>query len=135
MGTAGSYVSASAKVYSKPMLPFEIDALAVKSLLDARTTDSKASASPEFVLLDVREPWEYQTARVEGSVLMPMGEIPSRAFQELDPEAHIVAICHSGVRSMNVCVWLRNQGFEKTQSLQGGIDAWSTLVDPKVPRY
>lgn len=135
MGAAGSYVSESASVYSKPMLPFEIDAPAVKSLLDARATDSTAPAAPEFVLLDVREPWEYQTARVEGSVLMPMGEIPSRAFQELDPEAHIVAICHSGVRSMNVCVWLRNQGFENAQSLQGGIDAWSTLVDPKVPRY
>ncbi len=117
-------------MYSKPMLPYEIDAPAVKSLLDARSPDSAG-----FVLLDVREPWEYQTAHVEGSVLMPMGDIPSRAFQELDPEAHIVAICHSGIRSMNVAVWLRNQGFENSQSLQGGIDAWSTMVDPKVPRY
>jgi rhodanese-related sulfurtransferase len=122
-------------VYSKLMLPYEIDALAVKSLLDARSPDSPPPSAPGFVLLDVREPWEYQTTHVEGSVLMPMGEIPSRAFQELDPEAHIVAICHSGVRSMNVAVWMRNQGFENTQSLQGGIDAWSTLVDPTVPRY
>lgn len=117
------------------MLPYEIDAPAVKTLLDARSPDSQAKTSGAFVLLDVREPWEYQTAHVEGSVLMPMGDIPSRAFQELDPESHIVAICHSGIRSMNVAVWLRNQGFENSQSLQGGIDAWSTLVDPRVPRY
>jgi rhodanese-related sulfurtransferase len=114
------------------MIPFEIDAPGVKSLLDARSTESPA---PAFVLLDVREPWEYQTAHVEGSLLMPMGEIPSRAFQELDPETHIVTICHSGVRSLNVAVWMRNQGFENTQSLQGGIDAWSRLVDPAIPRY
>ena len=116
------------------MIPFEIDAHGVKTLLDARSTAS-GTPGPAFVLLDVREPWEYQTAHVEGSLLMPMGEIPSRAFQELDPEAHIVAICHSGVRSMNVAVWLRNQGFENTQSLQGGIDAWSRLVDPAIARY
>ncbi len=83
-----------------------------------------------MVLLDVREPWEHATAHIEGSVLIPMGEIPARAFQELDPEAHIVTICHHGVRSMNVAVWLRNQGFEQTQSLRGGIDAWSAEADP-----
>ncbi len=88
-----------------------------------------------MVLLDVREPWEHATAHIEGSVLIPMGEIPARAFNELDPEAHIVTICHHGVRSMNVAVWLRNQGFEQTQSLRGGIDAWSAEADPKVPRY
>jgi rhodanese-related sulfurtransferase len=89
---------------------------------------------PDLVLLDVREPWEYATARIEGSSLMPMGEIPSR-LQELDPDAHIVAICHAGVRSMNAAVWLRNQGLENVQSLRGGIEAWSLEIDPKVPRY
>jgi rhodanese-related sulfurtransferase len=87
------------------------------------------------VLLDVREPWEFATAQIAGSKSMPMGEIPARAFQELDPEAHIVTICHGGVRSLNVAVWMRNQGFEKVQSLSGGIDAWSREVDPAVPRY
>jgi rhodanese-related sulfurtransferase len=53
----------------------------------------------------------------------------------LDPEAHIVTICHAGVRSLNVALWLRNQGFEKVQSLSGGIDSWSREVDPTVPRY
>src|SRR6202789_1816314 len=70
-----------------------------------------------IVLLDVREPWEFATAQISGSKSMPMGEIPSRAFQELNPETHIVTVCHAGVRSLNVAVWLRNQGFEKVQSL------------------
>ena len=87
------------------------------------------------ILLDVREPWELATAQISGSKSIPMGEIPSRAFQELDPEAHIVTVCHAGVRSLNVALWLRNQGFEQVQSLSGGIDGWSREVDPTVPRY
>ena len=86
-------------------------------------------------LIDVREPWEYSTARIEPSTLMPMGEVPARAHQELDPDEHFVVLCHHGQRSLNVTVWLRNQGFENVQSLSGGIDAWSTEVDPKVARY
>jgi rhodanese-related sulfurtransferase len=86
-------------------------------------------------LIDVREPWEFAMAHIEGSVLMPMGDVPSRAHQELDPEERIVVMCHHGMRSMNVTVWLRNQGFEQVQSLRGGIDAWSAEVDAAVPRY
>ncbi len=86
-------------------------------------------------LIDVREPWEVATAHVEGALTMPMGEVPARAHQELDPDEHVVVFCHAGVRSMNVTVWLRNQGFENVQSLRGGIDAWSREVDPQVPRY
>jgi rhodanese-related sulfurtransferase len=93
------------------------------------------SGETGLVLLDVREPWEFATAQIAGSKPMPMGEIPSRAFEELDPEAHIVTVCHSGVRSLNVAVWMRNQGFEKVQSLSGGIDSWSREIDPTVPRY
>jgi rhodanese-related sulfurtransferase len=86
-------------------------------------------------LIDVREPWELATARIEGSVAMPMGDVPACAHQELDPEERLVILCHHGMRSMNVTVWLRNQGFEQVQSLRGGIDAWSAEVDPAVPRY
>jgi rhodanese-related sulfurtransferase len=107
-------------------------------MLDYEITPSELAAqlknSDPPIILDVREPWEFQTAKINGSVLIPMGEIPSRV-QELDPDAHIITVCHAGVRSMNVCVWLRNQGFEKVQSLRGGIDAWSTEIDPAVPRY
>jgi rhodanese-related sulfurtransferase len=96
---------------------------------------SKVNAGDSFTLLDVREPWEFETARIDAAKLMPMGDVPSRAHQELDPEEHIVVICHHGVRSMNVAVWLRQQGFEKAQSMRGGIDAWSRLVDERVPTY
>ena len=113
------------------MLDYEISTLDLKQLL----TLSDLAADPAHVLLDVREPWEYETAHIEGSILIPMGDIPSQAFQELDPETHIVTVCHHGVRSLNVAVWLRNQGFEKAQSLRGGIDAWSAEVDSTVPRY
>jgi rhodanese-related sulfurtransferase len=95
----------------------------------------KLDAGEAFTLLDVREPWEFATAKISGARLMPMGEVPSRAHQELDPDEHIVVVCHHGVRSMNVTVWLRQQGFEKAQSMRGGIDAWSRRVDQKVPVY
>ena len=94
-----------------------------------------SEGSEQFMLLDVREPWEFETARIEGAKLIPMGDVPSRAHQELDPEDHIVVYCHHGVRSLNVTAWLRQQGFEKAQSMAGGIDAWSRTVDPKVPVY
>ena len=87
------------------------------------------------LLLDVREPWEYQTASLPNSLLMPMGEVASRAHQELDPDATIVVLCHHGVRSLSVTMWLRNQGFDLAQSLAGGIDAWSRTIDPAIPRY
>jgi rhodanese-related sulfurtransferase len=110
------------------MVNYEISAGELKELLAAGKKDS-------FVLLDVREPWEHEEARIEGSILMPMGDVPSRAHQELDPESHIVAICHHGVRSMSVTAWLREQGFDQAQSLRGGIDAWSAEIDPSVPKY
>ena len=87
------------------------------------------------LLLDVREPWEFQTASLPNSLLMPMGEVASRAHQELDPDAPIVVLCHHGQRSLSVTMWLRNQGFDQAQSLAGGIDAWSRTIDPTIPRY
>ncbi|HTU36146.1 MAG TPA: rhodanese-like domain-containing protein [Candidatus Acidoferrum sp.] len=96
---------------------------------------SKLDAGDAFTLLDVREPWEVDTAKISSAKLIPMGDVPSRAHQELDPEGHIVVLCHRGVRSMNVTVWLRQQGFENVQSMRGGIDAWSRRVDSKVPLY
>lgn len=85
--------------------------------------------------IDVREPWEFAAAKIDRSVLMPMGDVPSRAHQELDPEERLVVLCHHGQRSLNVTAWLRNQGFEQAQSLRGGIDAWAAEVDSAVGRY
>jgi len=88
----------------------------------------------EFVILDVREPWERETARITPSLHIPMGDLPARV-QELDPEQHIVVYCHHGVRSLSVTDWLRKQGYDKVQSVSGGIERWSLEIDPKVPRY
>ena len=107
------------------MLDFEISPADAAALLKDR----------QARLIDVREPWEFSTAHVEGGEPMPMGDVPARAHQELDPEERLLLLCHHGVRSMNVTVWLRNQGFENAQSVRGGIDAWSAEVDPAVPRY
>jgi rhodanese-related sulfurtransferase len=96
---------------------------------------AKLERAEEFTLLDVREPWEFETASIAGAKLMPMGDVPSRVHQELDPDDFIVVLCHHGVRSMNVTAWLRQQGFEKAQSMRGGIDAWSRRVDQNVPVY
>ena len=87
------------------------------------------------LLLDVREPWEHATAHIEPSTLIPMNDIPGRAHQELDEEAHLLVLCHHGMRSLSVASWLRQQGFNKAQSVSGGIDAWSRTIDPTIPRY
>jgi rhodanese-related sulfurtransferase len=105
-------------------MDFEISAGQVKSML---------KHGEKFTLLDVRESWEL--AKAKGSKNIPMGDVPSRAHQELDPEDHIVVVCHHGLRSLNVTNWLRQQGFEKVQSMRGGIDGWARTVDPKIPLY
>jgi rhodanese-related sulfurtransferase len=86
-------------------------------------------------LVDVREPWEFAAARIEGSLHMPMGQVVTRAHKELEFSERLIVVCHHGVRSLNVTYWLRRQGFEKAQSLSGGIDAWSVEVDCAVARY
>lgn len=96
---------------------------------------SSAPSVDTPLLLDVRETWEFQTASLPDCLLMPMGDVTSRAHAELDPDAHIVVVCHHGQRSLSVAMWLRGQGFERAQSLAGGIDAWSRVIDPSVPRY
>ncbi len=91
-----------------------------------------ARAKP--LLLDVREPWEWQTARIEGSQHMPMREVPAR-LGELDREREVVAICHHGGRSQQVAMFLQKNGFAKVHNLVGGVDAWSRTIDPAVPVY
>jgi rhodanese-related sulfurtransferase len=103
--------------------------------ITAEETQAKLKSGETITLLDVREPWEYDVAHIEGSKHIPMGDIPARANNELDPEQHIIVVCHHGVRSMNVTAWLRQQGFEMAQSMRGGIDQWSRAIDPKVPLY
>ena len=97
----------------------------------ARLGDSRREKP---VLLDVREPWEYDRARIAGSVPIPMRELPAR-IGEIDDDREVVAICHHGGRSMQVAMFLEKQGFKRVHNLVGGIDAWSRTVDPAVPLY
>ncbi|HLQ24558.1 MAG TPA: rhodanese-like domain-containing protein [Acidiferrobacterales bacterium] len=86
------------------------------------------------VLLDVREPWEFQICSIAGSTHIPMGQIPAR-LKELNKDNEIVAICHVGGRSQQVAGFLENQGFKKLYNLQGGVDAWAREIDPKMNKY
>jgi rhodanese-related sulfurtransferase len=86
-------------------------------------------------LIDVRETWELSQAYVEGAEAIPMGEIAARAPHELKPDEHLLILCHRGQRSLNVAIWLRNQGYENVQSVSGGISAWAAQVDPSIGRY
>ncbi len=88
-------------------------------------------------LIDVREPHEYQLARIDGAQLIPMNTVPQRLQQlEAAADEHLLIVyCHHGVRSLSVVDWLRRQGVEQCVSLIGGIDLWSRQIDPQVPRY
>ncbi|HTQ24373.1 MAG TPA: rhodanese-like domain-containing protein [Candidatus Binataceae bacterium] len=86
------------------------------------------------LILDVREPGEVAIASFPGATHIPMGEIPSRAA-ELDPGQETVVVCHHGIRSAQVAIYLARLGFERVANLSGGIDLWSLTVDPAVPRY
>ena len=87
-----------------------------------------------LVLLDVREDWEYSLAKIDGSILVPLGTLP-QSLTRLNQESEIVAICHHGMRSADATNFLLQQGFSNVKNLVGGIDAWSTQVDGAVPRY
>lgn len=111
-----------------PIMDFEITAVEVKRRIDA---------GEKLHLIDVREPNEFAMARIEGGELIPMRQVPAE-LQTLEgraDEAPLIVFCHHGVRSLNVVNWLRQQGVEACQSMAGGIDAWSLVVDPSVPRY
>lgn len=86
------------------------------------------------LLLDVREPWEFDTAHIEGATLIPMRTINSRAT-ELDPARETVVICHHGIRSRMVCRFLETQGFSNLINLAGGVNAWAREVDLNMPTY
>jgi rhodanese-related sulfurtransferase len=90
------------------------------------------SASP--MLLDVREPWEFEICQIEGSVNIPMGQVPQQLSQ-LQTSAEIIVICHHGVRSQNVIRFLQQQSIDNLINLDGGVDAWAREVDPDMPVY
>lgn len=88
----------------------------------------------KLVLLDVREQWEYDLAKLTGSILVPLGTLP-QSVAKLNRDEEIIAICHHGMRSADATNFLLQQGFTNVKNLVGGIDAWSVQVDGAVPRY
>ena len=99
-----------------------------------RELKDRLAKGEKIVLLDVREPWENSMAKIEGSVLIPLGTLPT-SLDKLDQASEIVAYCHHGMRSADAVGFLHQQGFQKVKNLVGGIDAWSVQVDSSVPRY
>jgi len=97
-------------------------------------TKQRLERGEGVLLVDVREPWEFEICRIEGAKLIPMGTVPAN-LQALDTDDEVICYCHHGMRSMDVAVWLRGQGVESAKSMAGGIDRWSAEIDPKVPRY
>ena len=108
-------------------LPIEIDVHAVKQLLGEQA---------DFLFIDCREQKEFDVARIAAATLIPMGQTQQR-IGELEPyrDKRIVVHCHHGGRSLRVTHFLREQGFQKTQNMAGGIDVWSQQIDSSVPRY
>lgn len=96
--------------------------------------DYLANSDQPPLLLDVREPWEFERCHIAGSKLIPMREIP-QAMDGLDPEQEIVLICHHGIRSRQVGLFLESRGFSRLINLDGGVEDWARQVEPGMPRY
>ena len=94
----------------------------------------KDAGEAKPLLLDVREPWEFNTCRIDGSTLMPMNSIPAR-YMDMDKAATTVVICHHGHRSQQVAMFLERQGFSNVINLVGGVAAWAQQVDSAMPQY
>jgi adenylyltransferase/sulfurtransferase len=93
----------------------------------------RIDAGEEVYILDVREPWEYKIANLGGK-LIPLNEVPQR-LTEIDREREVIVHCHAGVRSQRIAEFLKQSGYPRVANLAGGITAWSTEIDPKVPKY
>jgi rhodanese-related sulfurtransferase len=94
----------------------------------------KLDQSTDVILIDVREPWETQLGVIAGAKLIPLNTIPANMEVFVNAE-EVIIYCHHGMRSLNAATWLRSQGVDGARSLTGGIERWSTEIDPKVPRY
>src|SRR5262249_6467702 len=109
---------------------------AVPHQITVQQLKARLDAGEPVYLVDVRQPWEHETAALHGSVLLPMSELAARAGELEPPDGALVVVyCHHGIRSLSGAAFLERQGVRDVVSLAGGIDAWSQLIDPRVPRY
>lgn len=93
------------------------------------------NAQTEPLLLDVREPWEFEICHLQGSQLMPLGQLFALGADRLDPQREIVVICHHGIRSRQACRFLESRGFGSLINLSGGVEAWARELDPQMATY
>lgn len=100
----------------------------------AQELQQRLENNEDFLLLDVREAHEYAFAHIQGSLHIPLRQIPER-IQELNPEKDLIVLCHHGMRSQQACLFLEQYGFTRLYNLVGGIDAWSLSCDATVSRY
>jgi adenylyltransferase/sulfurtransferase len=94
----------------------------------------KLDTGAKVLVVDVREPWEVQIASIAGATLVPLNSLPAN-MKLFDGAEEVVIFCHHGMRSLNAAAWLRSQGVDGARSLTGGIERWSTEIDPSVPHY
>ena len=102
--------------------------------ISAKEVQARIARGESLLLVDVREPWEYQLCHIPDAKLIPLGTLPASLNALLDAE-NVICYCHHGMRSLDAAVWLRQQGVESAKSMAGGIERWSVEVDPQVPRY
>ena len=102
--------------------------------IDVEELDARLKSGEALQVLDVREPWELEIARLQNTIDIPMSTLP-KGLCNIDQEKPVAVICHHGGRSLQVARWLRQQGYTKAQSVRGGLDVWSQSIDPRVPRY
>ena len=107
----------------------------IPQLAPAELARWRGDASREApVLVDVREPWEFELCRIDGSLLVPLGQLKGR-LDELPRERELVLVCHSGRRSQHAALLLEQAGFAHVQNLAGGVERWAVDVDPTMKRY
>ena len=99
-----------------------------------RELDSILRSPKDIFILDVRQPWEVDVAPLRGAVNIPLEDLPERLHELPDQSDPFVVLCHHGVRSLKVSLWLQQQGY-RAINLKGGIDAWSEEIDPTIPKY
>jgi adenylyltransferase/sulfurtransferase len=118
----------------RPYLENEGDHSHMSYTITVRELKTRQDNGDAIFLLDVREPHEYSMAKIEGSVLIPLGELPN-SLNQLEKNSEIVAYCHKGMRSADAVGFLLQQGFSNVKNLIGGIESWSIEIDNSVPRY
>ena len=102
--------------------------------IEPRELKVKMDTGAKVLVVDVREPWEHQIASISGATLVPLNTLPAN-MKMFEGAEEVVILCHHGMRSLNAAAWLRSQGVDGARSLTGGIERWSTEIDPRVPKY